>query len=261
MAATIDVPVPAAAEPERAAEPPSEPKKSKWGWRRRSEAKPEPEAKPVGEAASETEPPPPAEPEPSLYPPVKYEPAPPSEPILPPSPALAVASASDVAAREVAASEAEGAQGRRGASRVLVWFLFVFVVAAIVLGGYRYRNDVVRIWPPAAKIYAWLNLDLEALNGIGLRVVQDSLKFRREAEGGVPILVVVGEILNEAKRSQKLTPMRIDLLDKDARVLRTERVRIGDRVVDPGKTVPFQTSIPNYPPETTAVRITFDVSG
>jgi len=265
-AASADLSAPPSAEIDTPKE--AGPKKSKWGWRRRDEAKPEAEAKLASdtnlgtepklgtEAMLATEPKAGAdaklEPEAKPAPEVRPEPSP---------PAFAVASAAEIAAREVAASEAEGERGRRGASRVLVWFLFVFVVAAIVLGGYRYRNDVVRIWPPAATIYGWLGLDIEALNGVGLRVVQDSLKFRREAEGGVPILVVGGEILNEAKRSQRLTPMRIDLLDKDARVLRTERVRIGDRVVDPGKTVPFQTSIPNYPPETTAVRITFDVSG
>lgn len=246
----------------------AEPKKSKWGWRRRDEAKPEGEAKLASDTKFGTEPKLETEvklaTEPKIGADAKVEPDSKPAPEVRPEPsppALAVTGAADIAAREVAAADAEGERGRRGASRVLVWFLFVFVVAAIVLGGYRYRNDVVRIWPPAATIYGWLGLDIEALNGVGLRVVQDSLKFRREAEGGVPILVVGGEILNEAKRSQRLTPMRIDLLDKDARVLRTERVRIGDRVVDPGKTVPFQTSIPNYPPETTAVRITFDVSG
>jgi hypothetical protein len=44
-------------------------------------------------------------------------------------------------------------------------------------------------------------------------------------------------------------------------VLRTERVKIDDRILDPGKRLPFQTSIPNSPPEAVAVRITFDVSG
>ena len=97
-------------------------------------------------------------------------------------------------------------------------------------------------------------------SGYGLRVPQDSLRFRREAEGGVPILVVSGEIANESKKAQRVTPMRIALLDKENRVLRTERVKIDDRVLDPGSKIPFQTSIPNYPSATTAVRISFDVS-
>jgi hypothetical protein len=137
----------------------------------------------------------------------------------------------------------------------------VFVVAALVLGGYRYRNEIVRIWPPAMKLYELLAVDTEPPTGFRLRVPQESLRFRRESEGGIPILVVSGEIVNESTRAQRITPMRILLLDKESRVLRTERVKIDDRTLDPGKRLPFQTSIPNAPPEAAAVRITFDVTG
>jgi len=176
--------------------------------------------------------------------------------------AAAVAGAAELTARDVAASaDAEGARGRRGASRVLVWFLFVFIVAAIVLGGYRYRQDVVRLWPPATRLYQVLGIGVDPPSGYWLRVPEDSIKFRREAEGGIPILVVSGEILNQSDKPQRVAPMRILLLDKENRVLRTERVKIDDRTLDPGKRLPFQTSIPNSPPEAVAVRITFDVSG
>jgi hypothetical protein len=150
---------------------------------------------------------------------------------------------------------------RRGLTRVLVWFLFVFVVAALVLGGYKYRNEIVRIWPPAMKLYETLGVGTEPPTGFLLRVPQESLRFRRESEGGIPILVVSGEILNTSSRAQRVTPMRILLLDKESRVLRTERVKIDDRTLDPGKRLPFQTSIPNAPPEAAAVRITFDITG
>ena len=218
----------------------------------------------------------PSEPAADLGPGPGYAPAPGA------APALAMAHAGAAAATRAAnaaAAEAEQdsgkrrrrfaevqvggtrAPGRRGVSRVLVWFAFVFVLTAIVLGGIQYRQEIVRIWPPAIMLYERLGLDVEPVSGYGLRVPQDSIKFRRESEGGTPILVVSGDILNESKKAQRVTPMRIALLDKESRVLRTERVKIDDRVLDPGKKLPFQTSIPNYPPEAVAVRITFDVSG
>ncbi len=176
--------------------------------------------------------------------------------------AAAIASAADEAARDAAATaDAEGERGRRGASHVFVWFLFVFVVATIVIGGINFRNDVVRIWPPATRLYDLLGLSVNPPSGFYLSVPQDTIKFRREAEGGIPILVVSGDILNPSDKPQRVTPMRILLLDKENRVLRTERVKIDDRILDPGKRLPFQTSIPNSPPEAVAVRITFDVSG
>jgi predicted Zn finger-like uncharacterized protein len=160
-----------------------------------------------------------------------------------------------------ALAEAGAPPRRRAVSRVLVWFVFVFIEAAIVLGGYRYRQDIVGMWPPATRLYQALGISVDPPSGYWLRVPQESIKFRRESEGGIPILVVSGEILNQSDKPQRVAPMRILLLDKENRVLRTERVKIDDRTLDPGKRLPFQTSIPNSPPEAAAVRITFDVTG
>ncbi|MCW5773764.1 MAG: DUF3426 domain-containing protein, partial [Rhodospirillaceae bacterium] len=156
---------------------------------------------------------------------------------------------------------AEGRAPRSALSRILTWFLFVFILTAVVLGGYEYRQEVVRLWPPATRLYQFLNVSVDPPSGYWLRVPKETIKFRREAEGGIPILVVSGEILNQSDKPQHVAPMRILLLDKEGRVLRTERVKIDDRVLEPGKKLPFQTSIPNSPPEAVSVRITFDVSG
>mgnify|MGYP002401261777 CR=1 FL=1 len=201
-----------------------------------------------------------AEPAGALAPP----PIPPAEPAPPPAgePAAAPAAAAAEESRRGRRREKAAAPKRgRGLTRVLVWFLFVFVVAALLLGGYKYRNDVVRLWPPAIRLYELLKIDTDPPSGVGLRVPPETLRFNREAEGGMPILVVSGEILNESKRAQKVTPMRILLLDKEGRVLRAELVKFEDRTLDPGKRMPFRTSIPNAPPEAAAARITFDLTG
>lgn len=199
-------------------------------------------------------------------------------PALAPSGAAAAARAAEAVAQEANETGGKRARRRRHAetaeregveatprrarlARVLVGFLFVFVVAAIAIGGYRYRQDIVSLWPPATRLYQVLGLKVDPPSGYWLRVPQDSIRFRRESEGGNPILVVSGEILNPSDQPQRLVPMRILLLDKENRVLRTERVKIDNRTVDPGKRVPFQTSIPNPPSEAAAVRITFDVTG
>src|SRR5262245_29836789 len=108
---------------------------------------------------------------------------------------------------------AAGEAPRRGAlSRVLVWFVFVFIVAAIVLGGYRYRQSIVDIWPPARKLYQVLGIHVDTP---WLAVPPESIRFRRESENGTPILVVSGEILNPSDKPQRVAPMRIVLLDKE----------------------------------------------
>ena len=195
---------------------------------------------------------------------------PPSPEPAPTVPPETVAPAADIGKKrgrrraEAVAVEAAAAQVRRprsGVSRILVWFLFVFVVAGIALGAHRFRNDIVRIWPPAMKLYEVLAIDVQPPTGYYLQVPQESLRFQRETDGGIPILVVSGEILNPSDKPQRVTPMRILLLDKDQKVLRTERVKIDDRTLEPGKRLPFKTSIPNAPPEAAAVRITFDITG
>jgi predicted Zn finger-like uncharacterized protein len=200
---------------------------------------------------------------PPSAPPAAQPSAQPEAPAAEPPPAPPPAEEKPHRGRRRAETAETGAPPRkkRGLTRVLVWFLFVFIVALLIIGGYRYRNDVVRIWPPAMRLYEVLRIDVEPPTGLGLHVPQESLRFRREAEGGIPILVVSGDILNTSNRAQRVTPMRILLLDKDNRILRTERVKIDDRTLDPGKRLPFQTSIPNAPPEAAAVRITFDITG
>jgi serine/threonine protein kinase len=160
------------------------------------------------------------------------------------------------------------AQGKAKPS-IVGWAAVVFMVLAVVVfavailandrtaqprqdhSAQKQGNDSPRVTPPSAE---------EAPSVYSLRVPQESLKFRRESEGGIPVLVVSGEIVNQSDKPQRVAPMRILLLDKENRVLRTERVKIDDRTLDPGKRLPFQTSIPNPPPEAAAVRITFDVS-
>lgn len=88
-------------------------------------------------------------------------------------------------------------------------------------------------------------------------VPAESIRFRRESEGGIPILVISGEIVNPHYEPRAVPPMVIILLDSGSRPLRSELVRIDNRVLDPAKRLPFQTSIPNAPPEASAVRIIF----
>ncbi len=220
-------------------------------------------AEPVAafEPAIAPSPPPLAPAEPAHEPPPESAPPLSAPPLSVPPPAVDKSRRGRRRAAAEAADAAAPAPRRRGLTRVLVWFLFVFVVAALVLGGYRYRNDVVRIWPPAMKLYEFLKIDTDSPSGIGLRVPPETLRFNREAEGGMPILVVSGEILNESAHAQRITPMRILLLDKDSRVLRAELVKFEDRTLDPGKRMPFRTSIPNAPPEAAAARITFNLAG
>lgn len=40
----------------------------------------------------------------------------------------------------------------------LGWVASILVLALLIWGGYTYRNDVMRVWPPSQRLYAALGL-------------------------------------------------------------------------------------------------------
>lgn len=83
---------------------------------------------------------------------------------------------------------------RRRANRI-GWLALAAVVALVVAGGVLARHPIVDLWPPAARLYELVGLTVTAPQAA------TELKFRNIAsqqivEGGVPVLVVRGEIEN-----------------------------------------------------------------
>jgi hypothetical protein len=150
---------------------------------------------------------------------------------------------------------------RSGGSRAVVWILFLAVIGAIVYGGYRFRGEIVTLWPPATKIYAMVGVAVEPPQGYGLRVVQDSIKFRWETTGGASSLVVTGTIENFVDVPQRVPPLRVMLVDKDKKVLHSEMLQIGERMLKPGEKYDFTTEIRNPAAEAAAVLIRFQGAG
>ncbi len=176
--------------------------------------------------------------------------------------ARAAASAAAAAAEAAAERRAEAAIERRAGRGTLVAVLiFVVLVAAGAFGFYRFRHDVVALWPSAAKIYEALGIEMATPAGLGLKVPPESIKSRRESESGVPLLIVTGVVLNDGERPQRALPMQLMLLDKERKVLRTELVKIEDRTLAPGDRLEFSARIVNPPAEAAAVQIRFIESG
>ena len=145
-------------------------------------------------------------------------------------------------------------------SRVAVWFMFIGVIASIVWGGYRYRQEIVDRWPMATRVYDFLDIRVRTPVGYGLHVPKGTIRARRASENGVPILVISGEIVNGSAKPIQVGRMRITLLDEDsgnANELRTWVFTPGSRTLGPSKRMVFKTSISNPPTGARAVRIKF----
>ncbi len=156
--------------------------------------------------------------------------------------------------------DGNGSGRRRLWTRVVGWSLLLLVLVAILFGGYQYRQRIVDHWPAATRLYDFFGLKVKPPSGYGLRVPPSTIRNRREAENGIPILVISGEIVNESDRPQQVSRMRITLLDKegdDAKTLKEWIFTPEARTLSPGRRMPFRTSVANPPAEAKAVRIKF----
>ncbi len=151
-------------------------------------------------------------------------------------------------------------------SRLAAWFLFIFVIALIIGGGYRYRQDVVRRWPPAERLYSALGISVQpaqqkqpapVVKKAALVVPDTSIKIEREARDGTPILVISGEIRNQSDRSQPVGQMRITLTDGNDKALKSWLFAPEARTLEPGASMTFRSSVENPPAEAKKVRFDF----
>lgn len=142
--------------------------------------------------------------------------------------------------------------------RLLAWFLFVFVIMAIVAGGYKYRGEIVSRWPASAKIYGALGIDVTPPKGTGLVVPEGSVRISRSSDGDIPTLIIAGDIENRAKLPQQVSEMQITLVDKEGKTLKTWTFQPETRMLRPGGSMSFRTSVRRPPPDAVKVTFSFD---
>ncbi len=135
--------------------------------------------------------------------------------------------------------------------------VFLLLIGAIAFGGYRFRREIVTLWPSATKIYARVGIAVKLPPGYGLRVVKDSINFRWETTGGASNLIVTGAIENHIDKPQRVPPLRILLVDKDTKVLHSETLQPGEQLLKPGEKFEFTKEFRNTAPEVGAVIIRF----
>lgn len=139
--------------------------------------------------------------------------------------------------------------------RMIAWFVFVFVLVALLAAGVRFREQLVEFWPPMARLYEMVDLPVAKAPLTGLTVPKDSVKSQREAVDGRPVLIVEGQIKNTAKEPRQVGRLQITLLDKDNMPLRTwEYLPPDARLLQPDDSMAFKTSLPNPPTNAENVR-------
>jgi len=143
---------------------------------------------------------------------------------------------------------------RRSSPRVVAWLvagLVVLVAASAVVG----RNEVVARFPASAEVYEALGLPVVMRLGLEF----DQVTSERLVEGGVSVLVVEGEIVNQSKQAQSVPPIRVILLDDGGRQLQGETFSSKDASLGAGAKTTFTGRLVNPPNQARNFSITFDV--
>ncbi len=94
----------------------------------------------------------------------------------------------------------QAASTRRGrVVAVIGWAALIAFVAGTLYGAFRFREDIAVLWPTTAKLYAAVDKPVN-LRGIEFR----NVAYERQAENGLPVLAVKGEIVNVSRERRVL---------------------------------------------------------
>jgi len=159
---------------------------------------------------------------------------------------------------EPALSAMAPAAGAGATGRGLAWLLggvLVVAVAGLIGGGVVWRDDVVRLWPPAQAVYRLAGLKT-APASVGLAV--RNIKWEAIRRGGVMVLSVRGEVSNMSSSVREVPQMRGHLFDdKDRELQRWTFAALEGRLL-PGENVAFSTELENPAAGATRLIIVFD---
>ncbi|MCC7049402.1 MAG: hypothetical protein IT562_22020 [Alphaproteobacteria bacterium] len=203
---------------------------------------------------------------------------------IPPSPGLVEAAAPAIAAPAGAATDesatvapapgpAETAIPERGArrraadllprpgsgKRVVAMLLALIVVLALLgLGVAALRGGELAKNPLVAALLGALGMNqAPTAEGLGF----ENVTTQRRAEGAVQVLIVAGDVVNNAAAARAIPPLRGALLGSDAKELQNWTFTASAERVEPGQRVRFETTLRSPAAAATEVKVTFALTG
>jgi predicted Zn finger-like uncharacterized protein len=142
---------------------------------------------------------------------------------------------------------------RTGPAQAIGWLAFLVVLLGGAAGLVGLRNDVVALWPPAARLYDIVGLPLEAVGaGLELRNVQSARR-----EDGPPVIVVEGTVANVSSKPREVPRLKAVVRSAAHQDLKNWTFTPGVLVLLPGETASFKAELADPPRGATDLAITF----
>ena len=139
------------------------------------------------------------------------------------------------------------------------WVMLVVFVAGIVGGVAMFREPLVAFWPPASKLYEIVKLPEEPPPPEEFALDIGNVTFERAREGGQPVLLVGGEVLNTSDVAQEVPRLRVALSNEAGEEIYHWTVTLAASELAAGQQVPFNTRLPNPPASARSLAVTFIV--
>jgi hypothetical protein len=122
------------------------------------------------------------------------------------------------------------------------------VCAALV----SWRKDVVQVMPQLASFYASVGLPVN-LRGLAFT----GLSIGRDAQGGVPVLIVEGTIVNTVATPVEVPRLRFALRNAAGTEVYTWTAVPTQTVLEPGEKLPFRSRLASPPEDGHDVQVRF----
>lgn len=146
---------------------------------------------------------------------------------------------------------------QRSIGRIVVWLVFVVLIAGILVGGYRYRQLVVNRWPSATGIYEAVGVSVIPPPSYSFTFVKEKVETKFETVDGKSVLSVSGVITNKSSRPRPVPHIRIFVRDKDRKLVQTWDFSIKKKSLKAGESAEFKTRIRNLAPGADKIEFLF----
>jgi predicted Zn finger-like uncharacterized protein len=133
------------------------------------------------------------------------------------------------------------------------------VAAALLLltGGVYMRQDIVEIWPPAARLFDTVGLPVDAL-GAGLQL--QHVRSEKRVEDGITVLVIEGQVVNVSDRERPVPALRAVSLGPDKTPLGDWTFSASHETLLPGEIATFVSQMREPAGVIAEIAITFQPS-
>jgi predicted Zn finger-like uncharacterized protein len=141
---------------------------------------------------------------------------------------------------------------RRPAPSIFGLPTIILALIAINMGLIAWRNDVVRLLPQTASLYAAVGLPVN-LRGL----VFEDIATRKETKDGVEMLVVEGFIRNETRRVMPVPRLRFAVRNAKGQEIYAWTAMPARNAIPATAMLPFRSRLASPPPETHQVLVRF----